>query len=73
VICDEPTSALDSENGRQVMDLLRDIARDPNRCVLVVTHDNRTYRYADRMAMMEDGVIRRVLGSPAEIAAEYPG
>jgi putative ABC transport system ATP-binding protein len=72
VICDEPTSALDSENGRQVMDLLRDIARDPNRCVLVVTHDNRTFRYADRMAMMEDGVICRVLGSPTEIAAAHP-
>jgi putative ABC transport system ATP-binding protein len=71
VICDEPTSALDSENGRQVMDLLSDIARDSTRCVVVVTHDNRTFRYADRMAMMEDGMIRRVLQSREEIAAEY--
>ena len=71
VICDEPTSSLDSENGRQVMDILRSIARDPNRCVLIVTHDNRTYHYADRMAEMEDGSIRRVLASPAEIAAAH--
>jgi putative ABC transport system ATP-binding protein len=68
LICDEPTSALDSENGRQVMELLRSIARDPRRCVIIVTHDNRTYRYADRMAEMEDGVISRYLNSPAEIA-----
>ena len=71
VICDEPTSSLDSENGRQVMDILSSIARDPSRCVLIVTHDNRTYRYADRMAEMEDGAIRRVLASPAEIAAAH--
>lgn len=73
LICDEPTSALDSENGRQVMDILSSIARDPQRCVIIVTHDNRTYRYADRMAEMEDGAIRRVLESPAEIAAAHTG
>ena len=71
LICDEPTSALDSENGRQVMDLLRSIARDPKRCVIIVTHDNRTFRYADRMAEMEDGCIRRYLNSPDEIASAY--
>jgi putative ABC transport system ATP-binding protein len=72
VLCDEPTSALDSENGRAVMDILRSIARDPGRCVIIVTHDNRTYRYADRMAEMEDGKIRRVLNSAAEIAEAHP-
>jgi putative ABC transport system ATP-binding protein len=72
VLCDEPTSALDSENGRAVMDILRSIARDPGRCVIIVTHDNRTYRYADRMAEMEDGKIERVLNSPAEIAEAHP-
>jgi len=72
LICDEPTSALDSHTGREVMELLRAVACDPMRCVLVVTHDNRTYRYADRMAEMEDGVIRRVLGDPTEIAACHP-
>lgn len=71
VSCDEPTSALDSENGRQVMEILRSIARDPNRCVVIVTHDNRTYRFADRMAEMEDGVVCRVLGSSDEIAAKH--
>lgn len=72
LVCDEPTSALDSENGLRVMEILRTIARQENRTVIVVTHDPRIYRFADRMAEMEDGRILRVLGSPAEIAAAHP-
>ncbi|MES2693707.1 MAG: ABC transporter ATP-binding protein [Verrucomicrobiota bacterium] len=72
LVCDEPTSALDSENGQRVMQLLRDVARDQQRTVIVVTHDPRIYRYADRMAEMEDGKIFRVLDTPAAIAAAHP-
>jgi len=57
VVCDEPTAALDAETGRQVMELLKDAAAGPGRAVLVVTHDNRIYRYADRIVAMEDGRI----------------
>ena len=57
VVCDEPTAALDAETGQHVMDLLRQAAADANRAVLVVTHDNRIYRYADRILAMEDGAI----------------
>jgi putative ABC transport system ATP-binding protein len=67
IICDEPTASLDRENGRRVMELLREVARDAHRCVVVVTHDPRTYAYADRMSEMEDGRILRVLESPEEI------
>ena len=72
VVCDEPTSALDSRTGQQVMELLTSFARDPRRCVIVVSHDPRIYRYADRMAEMEDGRITRVLATPAAIAAAHP-
>ena len=72
IICDEPTSALDSENGHQVMDLLASIARDPGRCVIIVTHDPRVYSYADRMSEMEDGRITRVLADRPAIAAAHP-
>ena len=72
VICDEPTSALDSHTGQHVMELLTSFARDPNRTVIIVTHDPRIYRHADRMAEMEDGHITRVLSSPAEIAVAHP-
>jgi len=37
VICDEPTSALDKETGGKIMELLRDVARSPERSVIVVT------------------------------------
>jgi putative ABC transport system ATP-binding protein len=71
IICDEPTASLDRENGQRVMALLRDVARDPRRCVVVVTHDPRTYPFADRMSEMEDGRILRVLQTPAEIGAAH--
>lgn len=71
LVCDEPTSALDSENGLHVMELLRGVARSARRTVIVVTHDPRIYKFADRMAEMEDGRIRRVLQSPGEIAAMH--
>jgi putative ABC transport system ATP-binding protein len=73
VVCDEPTSSLDSITGHQVMELLRAVARDGRRTVVVVSHDPRIYGYADRMAEMEDGRIQRLLNSPYEIAAIHPG
>lgn len=57
LICDEPTSALDAENGRITMELISGIAVQPERVVIVVTHDQRVYPYADRIATMEDGQI----------------
>jgi putative ABC transport system ATP-binding protein len=60
LVCDEPTSALDAATGRSVMELLASSAVRPDRAVVVVTHDSRTYRYADRMAHMEDGRVVNV-------------
>lgn len=57
VICDEPTSALDAETGARIMDLMVEIARMAGRCVIVVTHDNRIFKYADRLTEMNDGCI----------------
>jgi putative ABC transport system ATP-binding protein len=55
IVCDEPTAALDADSGRQVMELLKTAAGGPGRAVLVVTHDNRIFHYADRIVAMEDG------------------
>jgi putative ABC transport system ATP-binding protein len=60
IICDEPTASLDAGNGHMVMDLFRDVARVPGRCVIIVTHDNRIFSYADRIAQMDDGRIVEV-------------
>jgi len=57
IVCDEPTAALDAKTGQQVMDILRTIANDAQRAVLVVTHDNRIYHFADRILEMNDGRI----------------
>src|SRR5713101_2343841 len=55
VLADEPTASLDKESGRQVVQLIHDLARG-NRCaVLLVTHDNRILDVADRVVHMEDG------------------
>lgn len=55
VICDEPTAALDAESGARVLELMVEIARQPERCVVLVTHDSRIFKYADRIARMDDG------------------
>jgi putative ABC transport system ATP-binding protein len=67
IVCDEPTSALDSETGRKVMKLMRQLAVGNDRALIVVTHDARIFEFADRIAMMDDGVIARVLDSPQEM------
>jgi putative ABC transport system ATP-binding protein len=59
IVCDEPTAALDAKTGQAVMQILRDVANDENRAVLVVTHDSRIYHYADRILEMSDG---RIIG-----------
>jgi putative ABC transport system ATP-binding protein len=60
IICDEPTAALDAHNGEIVLDLFRNVARSANRAVIIVTHDNRIFSYADRIARMDDGEIIEV-------------
>jgi putative ABC transport system ATP-binding protein len=59
ILADEPTGALDSENGHAIMTILANIAKDPSRGVLVVTHDPRIVPFADRIIHIEDG---RILG-----------
>ena len=71
LICDEPTSALDKDTGAAVMEMIRDLSRSPDRCVIIVTHDHRIFKYADRIAEMEDGRITRVHDDPASIDSQY--
>jgi putative ABC transport system ATP-binding protein len=64
VICDEPTASLDAESGYAVMQLLQEVAKSPQRAVIVVTHDNRIYGFADLIASMSDGRILDVATQP---------
>jgi putative ABC transport system ATP-binding protein len=57
VLADEPTSALDGQTGREVVNLLMQLARDQGCPILMVTHDHRIADVADRVIQMEDGRI----------------
>jgi putative ABC transport system ATP-binding protein len=64
LVCDEPTAALDAAGGRAVMDLLRRVAVQPDRAVIVVTHDSRVYDLGDRIVQLSDGRVEGVEAAP---------
>jgi putative ABC transport system ATP-binding protein len=69
IVCDEPTSALDSATGEKVLGLLREMTHRSHRSVIVVTHDARIFRFADRIVAMDDGCI---VPMSAEVAQTAP-
>lgn len=73
LVCDEPTSALDAHTGHTILELLRNIAVEGDRAVMIVTHDSRIFEFADTMARMDDGHIvslerGRKLAAASEVA-----
>jgi putative ABC transport system ATP-binding protein len=69
VLADEPTAALDKQSGRDVVELLRQLARRQGCAVLLVTHDNRILDIADRLMVLEDGR----LGSFGAVVSPHAG
>jgi putative ABC transport system ATP-binding protein len=73
LVCDEPTSALDAKTGHTILELLRSIAIEGDRAVIIVTHDSRIFEFADTLARMDDGHIvsieRKTANQPARIGA----
>ena len=55
ILADEPTASLDKQSGREVVDLMHDLAKKQGVTVLLVTHDNRILDIADRIVHLEDG------------------
>jgi putative ABC transport system ATP-binding protein len=70
ILADEPTAALDSTSGRNVMEMMRELAHTHGRGVVVVTHDSRVLEYGDRIVHMEDGKISE---APPEEMKFLPG
>ena len=58
IMADEPTASLDSHSGHAVIELLRLLAKDAGRTVLIVTHDPRLVDVADRVGYLEDGILK---------------
>ncbi len=57
LFADEVTASLDSKRSIQVMDIIRNVAKQRNITVLMVTHDEEMLVYADRIVTMKDGKI----------------
>jgi putative ABC transport system ATP-binding protein len=66
VLADEPTASLDKQSGRDVVELIEDLAREDGSAVILVTHDNRILDVADRILHLEDGHMR----SLSEVVSE---
>ncbi|KAB8318103.1 ATP-binding cassette domain-containing protein [Tolypothrix campylonemoides VB511288] len=62
VLADEPTAALDKKSGRDVVEMMQQLAKQQGCTILLVTHDNRILDIADRIVYMEDG---RLADNPA--------
>lgn len=58
IMADEPTAALDSHSGQVVIELLRQLAKESGRTVLMVTHDPRIQKVADHVIYLEDGELK---------------
>lgn len=57
MLADEPTGNLDSENSREIISLLRQLNKDFNQTVIIITHDEKIANSADRVITIEDGKI----------------
>lgn len=57
IFADEPTGNLDSRNGKQILDLLFELADEGNKTLVIVTHDAQIAARGDRTLIIRDGVV----------------
>jgi putative ABC transport system ATP-binding protein len=55
LLADEPTGSLDTQRGREVLELLRELCRERQVAVVLVSHDPMAAHYADRALGLRDG------------------
>ena len=70
LLADEPTANLDSAVGVQILDLFRDLAKKENKGLIIVTHDPKVRRVADRVVGIADGLLVATTPDEAAIVAE---
>jgi len=66
ILADEPTASLDKHSGRDVVELIRRLAKEEGAAVVLVTHDNRILDIADRILHLEDGRIQNLVAAVGE-------
>ncbi|RMG18399.1 MAG: ABC transporter ATP-binding protein [Planctomycetota bacterium] len=57
LLCDEPTGNLDRKTGEHILELLWELKASQGQTYVIVTHDDRLARRADRVALLEDGLL----------------
>ena len=72
ILADEPTANLDSRRGREIMEILRMVAKELGKTVVAVSHDLRIRELADRMLWLEDGEFRDISDEPGARSVEEP-
>ena len=70
LIMDEPTASLDGDTGKAVVSFVHRNLLNENRCIVVVTHDDRIYEFATRILKMEDGRLTGVENGAPELKGE---
>lgn len=70
VFADEPTGNLDSKTSREVMDIIKNMARANNQTIVMVTHDKELAEYADRIIHILDGKIQEIIELKPEMVSE---
>ena len=60
LLCDEPTGALDSKTGDSILTLLKEVSRNGNAAVVMVTHNREFAKFADRVIYLKDGSIEKI-------------
>jgi putative ABC transport system ATP-binding protein len=73
VLADEPTASLDTERAYQVVKTFAGLIHEQNRAGIMVTHDLRMCEYVDRVMLMQDGKLTRVISKPKDIKAFAQG
>ena len=72
LIMDEPTASLDGDTGHAIVKFVHDNILNPDRCIVVVTHDSRIYEFATRILKMEDGQLTGTLKDAPPTAEGKP-
>jgi putative ABC transport system ATP-binding protein len=58
IIADEPTGSLASQQGMEIVELMKKYCSDENRCVVIASHDERIVGLADRILYLRDGEMK---------------
>lgn len=70
LLCDEPTGALDSKTGKIILKLLKEMASQYGKTVIMVTHNNNIALVADKIIKMKDGAVIEVSKNSSPLSPE---